>query len=177
MKGHGKLHHFYSTCNHNMFVSKKLSLKNSEQIGHFFNLDFRALPRFGTFWARDLKLNRYKLQSFVYHRWKLEEDILSSFRDHFVTKWHSQNQKIVNIGPEVTSSQKNIFGQARPIYTISENFMKIRPGVLVKSSNKKKFLDTISLRATSRSSVRLAPKISSYVIHDLNIDRIRFNVK
>ena len=176
MKGHGKLHHFYSTCNHNIFVSKKLSLKNSEQVGRFFNLDFRALPRFGTFWARDLKLNRYKLQSFVYHRWKLEEDILSSFRDLSLQNDTLKIRKS-SISDRKWRHHKNIFGQARPIYTISENFMKIRPGVLVKSSNKKKFLDTISLRATSRSSVRLAPKISSYVIHDLNIDRIRFNVK
>ena len=31
-------------------------------------------------------------------------------------------------------------------------------------------LDTILLRATSRSSVRLAPKILNYILHDLNND-------
>ena len=43
-----------------------------------------------------------------------------------------------------------------------------------KKRKRKKRLDTISLRATSRSSVRLAPKIPTYVIHDLNNDIIRF---
>ena len=44
----------------------------------------------------------------------------------------------------------------------------------VKSRQTEEKLDTISLRATSRSSVRLAPKIPTYVIHDLNNDIIRF---
>ena len=35
-------------------------------------------------------------------------------------------------------TRKIIFGLFRPIYTIPENFMKIRPGVLEKSSKKKK---------------------------------------
>ena len=34
-------------------------------------------------------------------------------------------------------TRKIIFGLSRPIYTIPENFMKIRPGVLEKSSKKK----------------------------------------
>ena len=40
-------------------------------------------------------------------------------------------------------------------------------------SNNKNKLDTNSLRATSRSSVRLAPKISNYVTHDFDVDIIR----
>ena len=39
-------------------------------------------------------------------------------------------------GSDVITS-KAYFGQARPISTIPENFMKIRPGVLEKSSKKK----------------------------------------
>ena len=44
-----------------------------------------------------------------------------------------------------------------------------------KTQNKQieKKLDTISLRATSRSSVRLDLKIPNYVIHDLDNDIIR----
>ena len=39
------------------------------------------------------------------------------------------------LGPEVTSSHEFFFfGLSTPIYTIPENFMKIRPGVLKKSS-------------------------------------------
>ena len=35
-------------------------------------------------------------------------------------------------------------------------------------------LDTISLRATSRSSVRLAPKIPNYIVHVLDYDKTRY---
>ena len=43
---------------------------------------------------------------------------------------------------------------------------------------KRKTLTRHDLVASNdRSSVRLAPKIPSYVIHDLDNDRIRFNVK
>ena len=38
---------------------------------------------------------------------------------------------------------------------------------------KEKQLDTISLRATSRSSVRLAPKIPNYIVHVFDYDKIR----
>ena len=76
-----------------------------------------------------------------------------------------RNSSISRTGSDVII-RKITFSLSRQIYTIPENFMKIRPGVLEKSSNKKK-LDTISLRATSRSSVRLVPKIPNYVIYDL----------
>ena len=79
MKGRQKLHHFCSTCYHKIFMSKELLLKNIEKIGRFFKLDFRALPRFGAFWPRDLCFTIYKLQSFVNHPWKFEEDIFSRF--------------------------------------------------------------------------------------------------
>ena len=97
IKGRPKLHHFCSTCYHNIFMSKELSMKDIKIIGRFFKLHFRALPRFGAFWAGDLRLISYKLQSFVYLPWKFEEDILCSYGDHCCTKWDSENQKIVNI--------------------------------------------------------------------------------
>ena len=97
IKGRQKLQLFCSTWYHNIFMSKELPMKNIKKIGRFFKLDFRALPSFDAFWARDLRLNRYKLQSFVYLPWKFEEDILSSYGDHFCTKWDPQNQEIANI--------------------------------------------------------------------------------
>ena len=48
-----------------------------------------------------------------------------------------RRSSISRTGSDVTT-RKIIFGQARPIYTIPENFMKIRSGVLEKSSKKKK---------------------------------------
>ena len=97
MKGRLKLHHFCSICYHKIFMNKEFSLKNIEKIGCFSKLDFRALPRFDAFWARDLRFKRYKHQPFVYYPWKFEKDILSRFGGDSVTKWHPQNQKIVNI--------------------------------------------------------------------------------
>ena len=67
-------------------MRKKLSLKNSEKIGRVLKLDFRALPRSGAFSARDLRLNRYKLQPFVYHPLNFEENILSRFGELPCTK-------------------------------------------------------------------------------------------
>ena len=97
MKDRQKLHHFCSTFYHKIFISNELSLKNIGKIGSVFKLDFRAQPRFGALWARDLRLKRYKLQPFVYHLWKFEDDILSRFGEYPRTKWHPENRKIVNI--------------------------------------------------------------------------------
>ena len=48
--------------------------------------------------------------------------------------------RISSISPTGSDAitRKIIFDLSRPIYTIPENFMKIRPGVLEKSSKKKK---------------------------------------
>ena len=66
MKGRQKLYHLCSTYYHNIFMNKELSLKKSEKIGLYFKLYFRALLRSDACEARDLRLNRFKLQSFVY---------------------------------------------------------------------------------------------------------------
>ena len=60
-------------------MRRELSLKKCEKIGRIFKLDFRALPRFGAFLARDFRRKWYKLQPFVYHPLKFQENILSLF--------------------------------------------------------------------------------------------------
>ena len=64
--------------------------------------------------------------------WVLSE-IISAQNDTLKIRKSS----IFRTGSDVIT-RKIIFGQARPIYTIPENFMKICPGVLEKSSKKKK---------------------------------------
>ena len=71
-------------------------MKNSEKIGRVSKLHFRVLPRFGAFSARDLRLKRYKVQPFVYHPWKFEDDVLSRFVEDLWTKWHPENKKILD---------------------------------------------------------------------------------
>ena len=121
-------------------MNKELSLKNIEKIGRFLKLDFRALPRFGAFWAIEtwdsigikfspLSIIRENLKKIS----RVVSEIISAQNDTLKIRKSS----IFRTGSDVTT-QKIIFGQARPIYTIPENFMKIRPGVLEKSSKKKK---------------------------------------
>ena len=64
-----------------------------------------------------------------------------------------RKSSIFQAGSDVIT-RKIIFGLSRPIYTIPENFMKIRPGVLEKWSKKKKIIiRKRNRRITIRSSV------------------------
>ena len=64
--------------------------------------------------------------------WVVSEEIASQNDTLKIRK-----SSISQTGSDVIT-QKIIFGLSRPIYTIPENFMKIRPDVLEKSSKKKK---------------------------------------
>ena len=135
MKGRQNLHHYCSTCY--ICITKYLweksyrwkTSKKSDALKNSIFESYRAPALF------NLETCDLQFINFVYHPWKFEKDILSRFGGDSVTKWHPQNQKIVNISDRKWRHHtKFFFDLSRPIYTIPENFMKIRPGVLEKSS-------------------------------------------
>ena len=139
IKGRPKLHHFCSTCYHNIFMSKELSMKDIKKIGRFFKLHFRALPCFSAFWAGDLRLILINFSPLSIFRENLKK-ISCVVTEIIAAQNETLKIRISSISPTGSDAitRKIIFDLSRPIYTIPENFMKIRPGVLEKSSKKKK---------------------------------------
>ena len=111
MKVRLKLNLFCSTYYYKIFSRKELLLKKCQKIGRFFELDFRALPRSGTFTSRYIKtyiLHNFNLLSIIHENFKcLSLPILekrsgqndlskitksSIFRNR---KWRHQNKKSI----------------------------------------------------------------------------------
>ena len=110
----------------------------------------------------------YNLQSFVYHPWTFDEDILSRFGgdSHKMTNLKIRKSTISQTGSDVIT-RKIIFGPSRPIYTIPENFMKIRPGVLEKSSKKKKIIIVKKKKPKNNNKVFRWKRKTLITRHDL----------
>ena len=71
------------------------------------------------------------------------------------------------------TKKNNVYNKLVPHLNAQKIIRKKYPKLLLGFFKKHNFtLDTISLRATRRSSVRLTPKIPNYVIHDLDYDII-----
>ena len=139
IKGRPKLHHFCSTCYHNIFMSKELSMKDIKKSDAFSNSIFEPYRASALF-----ELETW--DSFL-----INFSPLSIFRENLkkiscvVTEIIAAQNETLKIRKSSISptgsdaiTRKIIFDLSRPIYTIPENFMKIRPGVLEKSSKKKK---------------------------------------
>ena len=67
MKARLKLNLFCSICHNKIFSGKELLLEKCKKIGRFFELDFRALPRFGAFRATQTKMTECRPQFVLYH--------------------------------------------------------------------------------------------------------------
>ena len=81
-------------------------LEKGKKIGRFFELDFRALPRFGAFGATRTKMTECRPQFVLYHSWKFESIIFISLEGVRKTTRPSENQKNDDISrPEVPSSK------------------------------------------------------------------------
>ena len=81
-------------------------LEKCKKIRHFFELDFRALPRFGAFIATHTKITLVCPPSIFYHSWKFESNIFISSEGVGKTINPSENQKNDDISrPEVMSSK------------------------------------------------------------------------
>ena len=106
MKARLKMSLFCSICYNKIFSRKELLLEKCKKIGRFFELDFRALPRFGAFIATHTKITLVCPPSIFYHSWKFESNIFISSEGVGKTINPSENQKNDDISrPEVTSSK------------------------------------------------------------------------
>ena len=94
-----------------------------------------------------------------------------------MTYHKSQKRRYFETGSDVIKTNKNtcIINFYHKVSDVKISRKTIEPfsrNPLHKNGKKKK-LDTISLRATRRSSVRMASKLPNYVIHDFDNDIIR----
>ena len=93
MKARLKLSLFCSICYNKIFSRKELLLEKCKKIGRFFELDFRALPRFGAFIATHTKITLVCPPSVFYHSWKFESNIFIRSEEVGKTMRPSENQK------------------------------------------------------------------------------------
>ena len=98
---------------------------------------FRTLLRFGAFYARDTKFQGAIFQRFLYQPWKFERSILLSSEELTGQNGLLKITKlaIFQSGSDISNIRHDIF-YSRPIPTIPENFIKIRPRVREKSRRK-----------------------------------------